>query len=113
MYICKTRNVKQLCISLCDRSKILILSNNEIPNYRYRDIDSCLTDSSIFCPFVRPLVGQTITWKSRQNGLKSGAFLRFFAEHKVTKHKKIRITFDKVRHVKYEGFFGYIVLVIK
>jgi hypothetical protein len=65
-------------ISLCDISKILISLNNGIPNYRYRDIDSCLITGY----FVRPLVGQIISWKSRQKRLKSRAFSRFFAEHK-------------------------------
>jgi transposase InsO family protein len=40
-------------VSLCDISKILISSNNGIINYRYRSIDSCLTDILIFCPSVR------------------------------------------------------------
>jgi hypothetical protein len=51
-------------LSLCDISKISISSNNRIPNYTYRYIDSCLTNTSIFCPFVRPLVGQIISLKS-------------------------------------------------
>jgi hypothetical protein len=98
-------NIDQKALSLCDISKISISSNNGIPNYQYRDIDSCLTDSSIFYPFVRPLVGQIISWKSRQKRLKSGAVSRFFAEHKVTEHKKIRITFEKSRYVKYVVLF--------
>jgi hypothetical protein len=39
-------------LSLCDISKLSKSSINEILNYRYRDIDSCLTDSSIVCPSV-------------------------------------------------------------
>jgi hypothetical protein len=71
----------EFSVSLCDISKISISSNNGIVNYRYRDIDSCLTDSLIFCPFVPPLMAHLIFWKSRQKGLESGAFSRFFAVH--------------------------------
>jgi hypothetical protein len=52
-----------------------------------------LTDSSIFCPFVRPLMAHIIFWKSRQKRLESGAFSRFFAVHEVKINNKIRKNF--------------------
>jgi hypothetical protein len=50
------RNVDGISLKLCDISKISILSKNGMIKYRYRDINSCLTDSSIFYPSVRPTV---------------------------------------------------------
>jgi hypothetical protein len=92
-------------VSLCDISKISISSNSGIPNYQYFDIDTCLADSSIFCPFVCPFVAHLISWKSTQKRLKSGLFLNFFGDTKLQCRKQIRIIFEKVRYVKYVVFF--------
>jgi hypothetical protein len=73
-----TKCINYRKVSLCDISKISISSNNGIPNYRYRDIDSCLTDSSLLCPFVRPFIAQIISFKSRQKRLNPR--LRYFRD---------------------------------
>jgi hypothetical protein len=41
-----------IIVSLCGISKLTKSSNNKILNYRYQNVDSCLTDNSIFEPSV-------------------------------------------------------------
>jgi hypothetical protein len=55
----KTLKFKKVCfemqtceLSLCDISKLSKSSNIEILNYRYRDIDSCLTVLNTFPPHL-------------------------------------------------------------
>jgi hypothetical protein len=77
-----TLQKRQRIISLCDILKMSISSNNGLLNYRYRDIDICLTDSSIFCPFVRPLLAILYSGNQDNKGLNLGLFRDFLRDIK-------------------------------